>query len=171
MEHGTDIHSVLWRVSHFLRENVSYMTCFWLRSGSRVPIALHLTLLYCSALPSLSGSWLRLCRTVSVTLHLQRGYVLSHPEADKTSWKELYYCFHDKLSDSSAMLLEVFRSRSPKITFTDNPHIGSFIFLCCLWLPDAACCQPGEETKSSGAQTSCTTVQRPVSSAASDLFV
>lgn len=83
MEHGTDIHSILWRISHFIRENMSYMTCFWLRSGSQVPIALHLTQLYRTALSSLSGSWLRLCRTISVSLHLQCRYAPSHPEATR----------------------------------------------------------------------------------------
>lgn len=49
------------------------------------------------------------------------------------------------------MLLEAFGSSRTEVTSTDSPCVGSSTDLCCLWLPDAAWCQPGGETKSSGA--------------------
>lgn len=58
----------------------THLTC---PASDLAPKASHLTQAICPALPSLSGSRLRLCRTILVSLLLQCRYALRHPEASR----------------------------------------------------------------------------------------
>lgn len=105
------------------------MAFFWLTSGSRVPMLAQKCIQHSYTAPSFPAF---LCRTAPASLHLLLSYVLSHPGTARLH-TELRYCFHDKLPGSLTMFLEVFRSRSPQITFPYNLYIGTSSFFSAVY--------------------------------------